>query len=79
MMKFYVDSIQFDFTDDEQEVPVTFQELITEEAHGLWDAEDEDSLVDVITEEMGFCVNSIAYHVAVPNVEYDVPVGLVAH
>lgn len=77
-MKYYVDSIQFDFTDDEQEVPNTFKELITEEAHGLWDVDDEDDLVDVITDNMGFCVDSIEYHVAVPNVDYDVPVGVVA-
>ena len=61
-MKFQVTEISFDFTDDNFEVPVEIQRSITRECLGqIWDVEDEEDLVEEITANYGFCVNSLDY------------------
>ena len=63
MPSFIVESIEFDFEDDntitEQE-----QEFITDNALGVWHVEEEDDLIDYITDKTGWCISSIKY---VPN------------
>ena len=60
MPSFIVESIEFDFEDDntitEQE-----QEFITDNALGVWHVEEEDDLVDYITDKTGWCISSIKY------------------
>ena len=60
MPSFIVESIEFDFEDDntitEQE-----QEFITDNTLGVWHVTEEDELVDFITDSVGWCVKSIKY------------------
>jgi len=60
-MTFYVKDIEFDFVDSEGELPIEFQCGILEDVLGLWTVDDEDSLVDEISDATGFCVKSIDY------------------
>jgi len=61
-MKLQVTEISFDFTDDNFECPVEIQRSITRECLGqIWDVEDEEDLVEEITANYGFCVNSLDY------------------
>ena len=49
-MKFQVTSINFDFEDDNFECPINEQIEIIDETKGhIWDADDEDDLVEDIT------------------------------
>ena len=61
-MKFRVTFIHFDFEDDNFELPTTMQkEIIDETFSTIWEADDEEDLVEEITAATGFCVNSIDY------------------
>jgi len=57
-MQFQVTSIEFDFDDiDEKE-----QDEIYEEVYGqIWEAVDEEDLVEEITCAYGWCIKSIDY------------------
>jgi hypothetical protein len=61
-MKFIVNDIQFDFSGSDD---VTMNEKIdiTDESLGLWDADDEDDLIDEITTATGWCISSIDYEI----------------
>ena len=61
-MKFNVTEVEFDFDDDyAEESKLTFDEEIEirDLALGVWDAEDEDDLLEEITSACGFCIRSI--------------------
>lgn len=60
-MQFLVKQIQFDFEDDNFELPPIMQEEVTNDHLGLWEADDEDDLVDEITCASGWCIKSIDY------------------
>lgn len=61
-MQFRVTSINFDFEDDNFELPpVQQQEVIEETLATTWEAVDGDDLVEEITSATGWCVNSIDY------------------
>ena len=63
-MQFQVTQIEFDFSDaysgylfnDEQR-----EELIDETLSTIWEAVDEDDLIEEITSASGWCVKSIDY------------------
>ena len=63
MPAFIIESIEFDFEDDntitEQE-----QEFITDNALGVWHVQDEDELLEHISNTTGWLVESCRY---VPN------------
>ena len=62
-MQFQVKQIEFDFTDDIDD-PLTDeykQSVVDETLEGIWEACDEEDLVDEITAATGWCVNSIDY------------------
>jgi len=63
MPSFIIESIEFDFEDDntitEQE-----QEFITDNALGVWHVQDEDELLEHISNTTGWLVESCRY---VPN------------
>ncbi len=63
-MKFLVTQIEFDF-DDESDgyIPLTKYEEdnIIEQAIGIWEVDDEDELVDKISDTLGWCVKKIDY------------------
>jgi hypothetical protein len=64
-MKFQVTYIDFDFSSDDPtwgDVDSDYQQEVTEETIGqIWDADDEDDLVEEITCATGWCIRSIDY------------------
>ena len=62
-MQFQVKQIEFDFTDDIDD-PLTdeYKQSVDDETlEGVWEACDDDDLVEEITSATGWCVNSIDY------------------
>ena len=65
-MKFNVTEIEFDYDDDYANgFKLTFDEEIEfrDLALGVWDADDEDDLIEEITAACGWCIKSIDYEV----------------
>ena len=67
-MKFNVTDIEFDFDDgnlNEEEYKLTFDEEIEirDLALGVWDAEDEDDMIDEITTATGYLIKNISYDI----------------
>ena len=65
-MKFNVTEVEFDFDDDyAEESKLTFDEEIAvrDLALGVWEADDEDDLLEEITTTCGWCIKSIDYEV----------------
>jgi hypothetical protein len=63
-MKYQVTTINFDFTDDTEdfELPPTQQlEIVSEVKSTIWEACDEDDLIEEITCATGWCIQSIDY------------------
>ena len=61
---FIVENIEFDFSDSMGTITEQEQEFITDNTLGLWQVEEEENLVDYITDQTGWCIKSIKY---VPN------------
>ena len=67
-MKYNVTDIEFDFDDgnlNEEEYKLTFDEEIEirDLALGVWEANDEDDLIEEVTTASGWCIKSIDYEV----------------
>ena len=65
-MKFNVTEVEFDFDDDyAEESKLTFDEEIEirDLALGVWDADDEDDLIEEITAASGWCIKKIDYDI----------------
>ena len=65
-MKFNLTEVEFDFDDDyTEESKLTFDEEIEirDLALGVWEAEDEDDLIEEVTTASGWCIKSIDYEV----------------
>ena len=65
-MKFNVKDVEFDFDDDyAEESKLTFDEEIElrDLALGIWEADDEDDLIEEITAASGWCIKSIDYDI----------------
>ena len=65
-MKFNVTEVEFDFDDDyAEESKLTFDEEIEirDLALGVWEADDEDDLIEEVTTAAGWCIKSIDYEV----------------
>ena len=65
-MKFTVTEVEFDFDDDyANESKLTFDEEIElrDLALGVWEADDEDDLIEEITTASGWCIKSIDYEI----------------
>ena len=65
-MKYNVTEVEFDFDDDyAEESKLTFDEEIEirDLALGVWEADDEDDLIEEITAASGWCIKSIDYEV----------------
>lgn len=59
-MIYSVKSININFEDDDFECPYTMQqEIIHKVKNQFWDSNDLDSLIDEITNEIGFSILSI--------------------
>ena len=64
MQSFIVESIEFDFSDSMGTITEQEQEFITDNALGVWHVQDEDELLEKISNETGWLVSSCRY---VPN------------
>ena len=65
-MKFNVTEVEFDFDDDyAEESKLTFDEEIEirDLALGVWDADDEDDLIEEVTTGFGWCIKNIDYEI----------------
>ena len=74
-MNFNVKKIEFDFDDDYADTVCnsdldTFfiasevdRKEVTERHLGVWEADDEDDLIDEITTASGYCIKSIDYDI----------------
>ena len=60
-MKYLVRDVEFDFSDSQGELDEWEQEQIVKNNIGVWEADDEDDLVDEITTGTGWCIKSIDY------------------
>ena len=62
-----VTDIEFDFDDgnDGESYPLTFDEeiAIRDSALGVWEADNEDDLIEEITTAAGWCIKSIDYDI----------------
>mgnify|MGYP003312396775 FL=1 len=66
-MKFNVTDIEFDFDDgnDGESYALTFDEeiAIRDLALGVWEADDEDDMMDEITTATGYLIKNIYYDI----------------
>ena len=65
-MKYNVTDIEFDFDDDyAEESKLTFDEEIEirDLTLGVWEADDEDDLIEEVTTAAGWCIKSIDYDI----------------
>ena len=60
-MKYLVNAIEFDFSDSIGVLDTWEQEQIVKNNIGVWEADDEDDLIDEITTGTGWCIKSIDY------------------
>mgnify|MGYP001261206491 FL=1 len=63
-MKFLVTDIEFDLNDDLSiDYQLSFDEEIAlrDDALGVWEADNEDDLIEEITTASGWCIKSIDY------------------
>ena len=58
---FIVENIEFDFSDSMGTITEQEQEFIEDNTLGLWHVEEEENLVDYITDQTGWCVKSIKF------------------
>ena len=65
-MQFLVTDIKFDFNTDMPDyysVNEDDQNLIVRDNLGVWEADDEDDLVEEITANAGWCILSLDYEI----------------
>ena len=65
-MKYNVTEVEFDFDDDyAEESKLTFDEEIEirDLALGVWEADDEDDMIDEITIATGYLIKNIYYDI----------------
>ena len=62
-MKFNVTEVEFDFTDSQGSI--TFEDEIEARdlALGVWEADDEDDLIEEVSTCSGWCIKSINYDI----------------
>ena len=65
-MKFNVTEVEFDLNDSlSEEYQLSFDDEIAlrDDALGVWEADDEDDLIEEITAAAGWCIKSIDYDI----------------
>ena len=62
-MKFNVTEVEFDFCLDYAKLTFDEEIEIRDLALGIWEADDEDDLIEEITTASGFCIKSIDYDI----------------
>ncbi len=64
-MMYQVTKVEFDFVDEEGKLPIDIQNEILDDVYNIvWDAVDDEDLVEEITCATGFCVKSIDHSIA---------------
>ena len=58
-MKFLVTDIEFDFSDSQGELDEWEQEQIVKNNLGVWEADNDDDMIDEITAATGWCLSLI--------------------
>ena len=67
-MKLLVTQIEFDFDDCyDEELSKEDQLSYTQDAIGIWEVDNEDELVDKISDTLGWCIKSINYQPNAPH------------
>ena len=64
-MKFNVTEVEFDFDEGDIDDPITFEEQVqlTHDNLGVWEADDEDDMIDEITTATGYLIKNIYYDI----------------
>ena len=62
-MKFNVTEVEFDFTDSQGTISFEDEIEARDLTLGVWEADDEDDLIEEITAASGWCIKSIDYEV----------------
>ena len=62
-MKFNVKEVEFDFCLDYAKLTFDEEIEIRDLALGIWEADDEDDLIEEITTASGWCIKSIDYDI----------------
>ena len=62
-MKFNVTEVEFDFTDSQGSISFDEEIEARDLALGVWEADDEDDLIEEITSASGWCIRKIDYEV----------------
>ena len=62
-MKYLVNAIEFDFSDSQGELDEWEQEQIVKNNIGVWEADDEDDLIEEVTTASGWCIKKIDYEI----------------
>ena len=62
-MKFNVTEVEFDFTDSQGTISFEDEIEARDSALGVWEADDEDDLIEEITSAAGWCIRNIDYEV----------------
>ena len=60
-MKYLVRDVEFDFSDSIGVLDTWEQEQIVQNNIGVWEADDDDDLIDEITTGTGWCIKSIDF------------------
>ena len=62
-MKFNVIDVEFDFNDSMEEITPEQKACINYDVVGVWEADDEEDLIEEITCASGWCIKNIDYEV----------------
>ena len=62
-MKFNVTEVEFDFTDSQGSISLDEEIEARDLALGVWEADDEDDLIEEVTTASGWCIKSIDYEI----------------
>ena len=63
-MKFNVTEVEFDFSDaTDEQISQEEKDSITQNNLGVWEADDEDDLIEEVTTASGWCIKSINYDI----------------
>ena len=62
-MKYNVTEVEFDFTDSQGTISFEDEIEARDLALGVWEADDEDDLIEEITAASGWCIQNIDYEV----------------
>jgi hypothetical protein len=60
-MQFKVTAIEFDYDEGDDFPEHGFDNVLYQTAGMIWEAEDDDDLVEEITAATGWCINSIEF------------------